>query len=417
MQLSTQQVALDHALLVAREHVAPIPLSSVLPKIGRPFSRYEAARSNTDVTSVATPYLRDGIDVYVRGEEEVHFVFLATRTRIVLRVRPYLVNSLAWLDGTSTSDALVGRMNDMHGAEAGCQLLAFLSYLEQKGIVVDPNWLDCSELDPLTVATQQRQLSFLLDVLGTPQRAIAVQRRITGARLVCFGLGAVGSWLVRQLLGLGFRRFVFVDHDTVCESDVARHAFFDATDATANRSKATATAERIRAQFQGADIEVRTTSLTTRTPLDEVIPADTSLVINAADQPYIGYTSVLLSRFCVSRRLPLLVAGGFDAHLGSLGEMIIPGITPCADCYAEHFSEALKDWKPVEHPVSDRREAAGGLCSMSVFAAGSAAMQVLRLFTGEGVPVSGRGEMLFDSYSLETFTVQRRPDCPVCSDL
>lgn len=365
--------------------------------------------------TIATPYLRDGIDVYVREEEEVHFVFLATRTRIVLRVRAYLVKSLAWLDGTSTFDALVSRMDDAHGAEAGCQFRALLSYLEQKGIVVEPDWLVRSALDRHTVATQQRQLSFLLDVLGTPERAIAVQRRISEARLVCFGLGAVGGWLVRQLLGLGFRRFVFVDHDTISESDVARHAFFDVADAAANATKAAAAAAKIREQFKEIDIEVRTTALTTRTHLDEIVPRDASLVINAADQPYIGYTSILLSRFCVSRRLPLLVAGGFDAHLGSLGEMIMPGITPCADCYAEHFSEALKDWVPVEHPVGDRREAAGGLCSMSVFAAGAAAMQVLRLFLGESEPVGGRGEMLFDSYRLDAFTVQRRPDCPVCS--
>ena len=52
---------------------------------------------------------------------------------------------------------------------------------------------------------------------------------------------------------------------------------------------------------------------------------------------------------------------------------------------------------------------------MSVFAAGAAAMQVLRLFLGESEPVGGRGEMLFDSYRLDAFTVQRRPDCPVCS--
>lgn len=373
------------------------------------------ARFSTDAVPIATPYLRDGIDVYVRGEDEVHFVFLATRMRIVLRVRPCLVQALAWLDGTSTCSALISRIGDAHGSEAGEQLRALLEYLEQKGIVIEPDWLERSGLDRHTIATQQRQLSFMLDVLGTPEQVAVVQRRIAEARLVCFGLGAVGSWLVRQLLGLGFRRFVLVDHDTVSESDVARHAFFDVADAAAGASKSVAAATRIREQFFQVDIEAKTTALTTCTQLDEVIPCDTSLVINAADQPYIGYTSVLLSRFCVPRRLPLLVAGGFDAHLGSVGEMIIPGVTPCADCYAEHFNEALKDWVPVEHPVADRREAAGGLCSMSVFSAGAAAMQVLRLFTGEGEPGGGRGELLYDNYRLDAFTVQRRPDCPVCS--
>jgi molybdopterin/thiamine biosynthesis adenylyltransferase len=308
-------------------------------------------------------------------------------------------------------------MVDEHGAESGEQLRAFVGYLEHKGIVVEPDWLKRSGLDWHTAAIQQRQLSFMLDVLGTPDRAIAAQRRISDARLVFFGLGAVGSWLVRQLLGLGFRRFVFVDHDTVSESDVTRHAFFDAGDVGAGAFKADVAAARIREQFLGIDIVVKTSALTTQTHLDQIIPRDTSLVINAADQPYIGYTSVLLSRFCVPRRLPLFVAGGFDAHLGSVGEMIIPGVTPCADCYADHFSEALKDWVPVEHPVADRREAAGGICSMSVFAAGTAAMQILRLFTGEGEPSGGRGEMLFESYRLDSFSVQRRTDCPVCSHI
>lgn len=384
---------------------------------GRHSSQCGVARSSTDVVSVAAPYLRDGIDVYVRGEDEVHFVFLATRTRIVMRVRSCLVMALSWLDGTRTCDALVRRMVEEHGAESGEQLRAFVGYLEHKGIVVEPDWLERSGLDRHTAAIQRRQLSFMLDVLGTPDRAVAVQRRISEARLVCFGLGAVGSWLVRQLLGLGFRRFVFVDHDTVSESDATRHAFFDASDVVEGALKADVAAARIREQFLGIDIEVKTSALTTRTNLDELIPRDTNLVINAADQPYIGYTSVLLSRFCVPRRLPLLVAGGFDAHLGSVGEMIIPGVTPCADCYADHFSEALKDWVPVEHPVADRREAAGGICSMSVFAAGAAAMQILRLFTGEGEPDSGRGEMLFESYRLDSFSVQRRTDCPVCSHL
>jgi len=365
--------------------------------------------------SLAAPYLRDGIDVYLRGEDEVHFVFLATRTRIALRVRPYLVEALGWLDGRQSSEDLVKRMDQLHGTHAGARLRTFLDYLEHKGLTVEPDWLERSGLEGQVLAMQRRQLSFLLDVLGTPERAVAAQRRIGQARIVCFGIGGVGSWLLRQLLAMGFRRFVLIDHDTVSESDVTRHAFFVPADAARGSRKVVAAAECILEQFPDVDIATNASALTTQTALEEIIPCDASLVINAADQPYIGYTSVLLSRYCVPRRLPMLVAGGFDAHLGSVGEMIIPGVTPCADCYADHFSEALRDWVPVEHPVADRRDAAGGLCSLSVFAAGAAAMKALRLFTGEDEPSGGRGELLFDGYGLDAFTVQRRPDCPICA--
>lgn len=366
---------------------------------------------------VVRPFLRDGIDVYVRGEDEVHFVFLATRKRITTKVKPILVQALAWLDGKEDVAQLTERIARVHGEEARGQLLAFLDYLEFKGIIIEPDWLTRSGLDEGTLALQQRQLAFLLDVLGSPEKVAEIQRKIGRARLVCFGVGAVGSWVLRQLLGLGFKQFVLVDHDTTEAADVSRHAFFEVTHVNEDHFKVRTTAERMRAQFEGLEITAKTEPLTTGADLEAIIEPDTDLVINAADEPYIGYTSVLLSRYCVPRRIPLLVAGGFNAHLGSLSELIIPGVTPCADCYADYFQEVLKNWKPVEHPVAERQDAAGGLCSLSVFAAGSATMKVLRYFTGEGDFSGGRGELMFADYQLDAFKVERRPDCPVCSRL
>jgi len=342
---------------------------------------------------------------------------LATRKRITLRVKPYLIQALAWLDGKDDLEILMARMENTHGNEACPQYLAFLNYLEMKGIIIEPDWLNRTGLTESTVTTMQRQLAFFLDVLGSPEKAAEVQRKIGQARIVCFGVGAVGSWLLRQLLSLGFKRFILIDHDIIESTDLSRHAFFNATDTDIGKHKATITAERMRTQFEGLEVKAKVEPLTTATVLDTLIEPGTDFVINTADEPYIGYSSVLLSRFCVPRRIPLLIAGGFNAHLGSLSELIIPGVTPCADCYADYFQEALKDWCPLEHPVVERQNAAGGLCSLSVFAAGSAAMKILRHFTGEGDIEGGRGELLFNDYLLDTFKVERRPDCFICSCL
>lgn len=366
---------------------------------------------------IARPFLRDGIDVYVRGDEEVHFVFLATRKRITARVRPVLIQSLAWLNGQNSVDQLEERMARSHGEEVRTQFTAFLRYLELKGVIIEPDWLARTGLDEHILAVQQRQVAFLLDVLGSPDRAADAQRKISQARLVCFGVGAVGSWLVRQLVGLGFRRFVLVDHDRTESADVSRHAFFDAADTSSKEYKAITAAEYLRAQFNAIEVTAKTEPLTTATAIETIVTADTDFVINAADEPYIGYTSVLLSRFCVPKRIPLLVVGGFNAHLGSLSELIIPGVTPCSDCYADYFQEALSDWIPIEHPVAERGDAAGGLSSLAAFAAGSAAMKVLRYFIGEGEVEGGRGELIFDDYRFDSFKVERRSDCPICSNL
>ena len=109
----------------------------------------------------------------------------------------------------------------------------------------------------------------------------------------------------------------------------------------------------------GQAIEPETSAL--EVPLDidtdvqKLIGADIDLIVNTADEPYVGATSIKLSRYCVENDIPLLVAGGFDAHLASLSEMIIPGQTPCSDCYAMHFDEVLRGWKPISHPIVDRQ--------------------------------------------------------------
>ncbi len=287
-------------------------------------------------------------------------------------------------------------------------------YLTREGIVVDPDWPANLGLDEYTLMFQQRQLAFLLDVLGTPERVAETQLRFSQARITCFGVGAVGSWLLRLLLGMGFRRFTLIDHGRCESADVARHAFHGSRGWQEGAPKVQATAEAMRQQLPAVQVTTFDEPLTTDSRLEKLVACDTDLVINAADEPYIGYTSVLLSRHCVPRKLPLLVAGGFDAHLASLGEMIVPNETPCADCYAEFFRETLADWVPVTHPVTERANGAAGLCSLSVFAAATAAMSVLRLLSGQSAGEGGRGELLFDRYALEHFHVDRRPDCPVC---
>lgn len=366
---------------------------------------------------VERPYLRDGVDVYVRGSDEIHFVFLASRKRLVLKATPSLIQALAWFDGHSTITELLDRFEQTNGKERLHQFSAFLEYLQQHGIVIEHDWLSSAKLDKHVKETQQRQLNFLLDMLGTPEQVVAVQEKISRANITVFGVGAVGSWLVRLLLGLGFRKFTLVDHDVMDHADVSRQAFFDREAANNGRSKASWVAQDIESEFSGAKVRFIEAPLSTDSCLDELIDKCTDLVINAADEPYIGYTSVLLSRFCIPKKLPLLVAGGFDAHLGSLGEMIIPGHTPCADCYADYFKEALADWVPFPHPVVDRHEGFGGLCSLSVFSASAAAMSVLRLFADDTHDfVGGRGELLFHGYQLERFAVERQPDCQYCSE-
>lgn len=365
--------------------------------------------------SIRKPFLRDGVDVYIRGENEVHFVYLATRKRSVLRVSPDLIPTLSWLDGEQTFEELAQRARNKYGERTAEQFSSFMEYLESKGIVIEREWQHQSRLDPITIETQQRQLNFLLDLLPDTSAVLAAQERIRNSHIVVFGVGAIGSWTLRLLLGLGFKQFTLVDYDHIEENDVARHAFVPGTAQELGQYKSEWLSELIEKEFPGTSARSFRSPLNIEASLHDLIGETADLVINSADEPYIGYTSVLLSRYCVPRKIPLLVTGGFDAHLASIGELIVPGVTPCADCYADYFNDSLANWRPVRHPVENRGNGFGGLSSLSVFSAGSAAMIVFRLVAlGQYDAEGGRGELLFEDYRLERFGVARQPDCIHC---
>lgn len=362
------------------------------------------------------PRLRDGVDVYLEDDTTIVFVYLASRKRLTVRCHPLLAQALALMTG----ECSVAEMEAKLGRESSdplppLSLQKFVSYLKRRGLLVPSDWLERSDLPPAYVARLTRQLYFLLDILEDPNVVLVVQRQIHAANVVVFGVGAVGSWLCRELVMLGFSRFRLVDPDSVEEADLARHAF--APRQFWGKSKCEVVKNAILQVDPEAVVAVHPEPLTPRTDLRDLLK-DADIVINTADEPYIGHTSIALSRYCVRNGIPLLIAGGFDAHLGSVGELIVPGVTPCADCYSAYFDKALEGWKPYPHPVSDRRDGFGGLAPLAAFAASTGALMVLRYFINRGSSFAGgRSELQFEDYSMSSFSVERDPDCVTCGGL
>lgn len=362
-------------------------------------------------------WLRDGVDVYISPDSVVHFVFLSTRKRLRLRVSPPLVESLEWLDGSASVSELDARFSSRLSALDNLNYASFrdfTQYLYKKGILVRENWMN-DAFPSEFVARFSRQLNFFLDIEESTVAASALLQRILEQRVALIGVGAVGSWILRELVQLGFQRFVLVDPKPLSPADRTRNALFDHT--RIGEPKVVISDRYIHSQAICPETRIRQIPLDIDTDVASLIGDDVDLIINTADEPYIGATSIKLSRYCIENGLPLLVAGGFDAHLASLSEMIVPGQTPCSDCYAMHFEEALQDWKPISHPIIDRRRGFGGLPSMSAFAASAAVLKIVRLYSEKGGDVEqGRGEFLFDKYDIDSFKVERNPNCPTCGN-
>lgn len=358
------------------------------------------------------------MDVYISPDSVVHFVFLSTRKRLRLRVTPLLIECLEWLDGFASVlelderyEALASSLDIKHSSS----FIDFIQYLYGKGILVRKDWMQ-NAFCPEQVKRYSRQLNFFLDIEESEVAATALLRRIMDCRVALIGVGAVGSWILRELVQIGFQRFIIVDPKELKPADRTRNAFFDHR--LIGRPKAMVAEGFVHGQALKPETRAVQAPLDIDTNVEELIGSDVDLIINTADEPYIGATSIKLSRYCVTKRLPLLVAGGFDAHLASLSEMIVPGQTPCSDCYAKYFEETLRGWKPISHPIVDRRRGFGGLPSLSAFASSAAVLKIVRLLSERGGDIEqGRGEFLFDQYSIDSFKVARNPECPTCGDL
>ncbi|WP_413896158.1 HesA/MoeB/ThiF family protein [Rhodoferax sp.] len=360
------------------------------------------------------PYLRDGVDVYLGESDEVTFVYLSTRKRLTVKCHPGLIQSLTWMRGRKTVGdiQILFRKNYPQSGLDEQKVEDFINYLHKKNIIVDEKWFDNLCLPTGYQERLKRQLYFLMDLVDDPSRVESIQRRILATTVAICGVGAMGGWIARELAMMGFLRFVLIDPDTTEASDVARHVF--SSSLSSGEVKVDVVAQGLSAIDPDICVVTHSIALNVETNLDEVMDG-VGLLINAADEPYIGYTSVKLSRYAVKKNLPLLVAGGFDAHLASFGEMIVPRKTPCADCYVNFFRVSLADWKPVPHPVANRSRGFGGWSPLSVVSASASALQVLKYFIDPKLVYKGkRTEFLAPDYSTYSFEVTRDIRCKIC---
>jgi len=365
------------------------------------------------MTNLEQLILRDGVDIYFNEDDNfVFFVFLASRKRLKLQINPKLLLIISKLDGENLLNYYIEKYNLTFKEES--QLNNLLLYLYNKNILVEKNWIDLLDLDDEYKVFLTRHLRYLLDILdGGIKTVEKIQKNIATTKITIFGLGAVGSGLVRELAMMGFQNFILIDYQDIKEQDISRNILYNSENIGERKIDV---AEKMLLDINPyIKIQKRKEHLNTNTDLSFL--SDRDFIINSANKPYIGYTSIKLSRYCVKNNKPLFVCGGFDAHLASLGELILPRITPCSDCYSTYFTEALKDWKPITHPITDRDKVFGGLVSLNLFSASTSALTILKYYINNNLSnLNKRGEFLFDNYQIDEFTIPKDEDCQICSN-
>ena len=356
--------------------------------------------------------IKDSVDIYLVDNEFIKVYFMNTRVQKSYRISDELIALFEEIDGKKKTIEIYNVVKEKY------------SYINQNDFssifdtIIKSNILSEKTSDNLLsddeLKKYDRQLNFFSEFLNCELDAQKAQIKLKEAVVAIFGCGAIGGTIAIQLAMAGVENFILVDNDNVCESDIARHIYFNYKNIGSKKTETLGDA--LKEINNNNNIYISQTWVVPQANIKDIIKKAT-FVVNSADEPYLGYTAKLISEECVKQNRVHYIAGGFDAHLASTGELIIPYITPCANCYSTYFSEKLKDWVPEEHPVKIRYNEIGGLPSMSLFATSFACLEIIKYICGlvdmtkEYKP---RGEFIFDSMELVYLDPPRDPNCKVC---
>jgi adenylyltransferase/sulfurtransferase len=222
------------------------------------------------------------------------------------------------------------------------------------------------------------------------------QRRLKGAHILVAGVGGLGCQLSVQLASMGVGYLRLVDRDVVEMSNLQRqHLYgFDVV----GYPKVEAAEMRLRKVNPFIDIEAIPASVNNRTAPKLVEGVD--LVVDGLDRLR---PRLALNRACVERGIPY-VYGAVITHVGNVST-IIPGETPCLECWQGNIDEASV---PTCATVGVTPSAISVIASIQV-------SEAVRIILGKKPNLAGK--LLFfdlDELSLEKINLAKAEACNVC---
>lgn len=262
------------------------------------------------------------------------------------------------------------------------------------------------------VPSESRYARHLLyfDLIGLD--AEQAQQRLRTAKVAVVGTGGIGSNVATLLAAAGVGELVLTDGDVIEVSNLTRQFLYG--ESTVGSYKVDAAVTRL-AELNS---EVKVTAL--RTAATEELfreqLRDCDVVVVSADSP--DELHQWIDDGARDNGYAYLAAGYIEAY-GSVGPVVIPGLTACYACLIAQGEEVTDD--SVEDGQSrnlnlGHQAASYGPLNLTV--AAIAANEVIRLLTGAPSSVAGR-RVLVDSqgYSLTTEDFERISGCPACGGI
>ena len=128
--------------------------------------------------------------------------------------------------------------------------------------------------------------------------------KLHNSKVIVFGIGGVGSFVVEALTRAGVGNLILVDNDTICISNLNRQ--IHATQATVGMIKVEAMKERVISINPKCNVEAKQVFITADN-ISEIIPSDIDYVVDAIDT----VTSKLaLAEYCYKNNINIISSMG-----------------------------------------------------------------------------------------------------------
>jgi len=219
------------------------------------------------------------------------------------------------------------------------------------------------------------------------------QEKLRASHVLVAGIGGLGSLSSLYLCAAGIGHLTIIDSGSVQMSDLNRQIIYSETDIGERK----AFVAKRRLSETNSDVEISPIAL-------EIGEENVSELIRGVDVVVDGTdsfrTRVVLNAACVREKLPY-VYGGISGLKGT-ATTIIPGQTPCLECFLTH-KEATDSPIPVIGPI------VGSIAAIQV-------MEVFKLILHLGDLLAGI-LLVFDGRKMTfgKFEIKRKQNCGVCS--
>jgi molybdopterin/thiamine biosynthesis adenylyltransferase len=241
------------------------------------------------------------------------------------------------------------------------------------------------------------------------------QQRLLDAHVVVLGVGAGGSTVLMNLVGLGVGRLTLVDFDDVELANFSRQFIYHADDL--GRPKVECAAAWARAFDPSVQVAAVSRKLDGVEDVSDLITG-ADLVIGAVDDPP-EHIRLWINEACVRAGVPFIHGGATGAAV--IYSSIDPGRSACWACrdrtrratIADQARAAGADPRVLERFVEGNPTVGP---TMSLFGS-LVAIEAMRFLTGFAAPIAAGVERVTNVVvgAEEVRSWSRWPECPVCA--